>query len=91
VANNEGWPPYKDDGGRRGDPPATFVTRDGYLKSGRSLAALRMGTSPGVGPKGGGNGGSDFGMDRISPRGFDPIGTDLDRTGPQTPSERVKR
>jgi hypothetical protein len=89
---NEGWPKYKPGGGAKGDPPATFVTPDGYLKSDRSLAALRMGTSPGVGPRGGGgNGGADFGQDRISPRGFDPIGTDLDRTGGQTPSERVKR
>jgi hypothetical protein len=76
------------------DPAATFVTPDGYLKSGRSLAGpLRMGTAPGVGPKGAGDGGngSDFGTDRISPRGFDPMGTDLDRTGSQEPSERVKR
>jgi hypothetical protein len=76
------------------DPAATFVTRDGYLKSGRSVAGpLRMGTAPGVGPKGAADGGSssDFGVDRISPPGFDPIGTDLTRTGRQEASERVKR
>ena len=70
------------------------MTADGYLKSGRPLAGpLRLGTAPGVGPKGtGDNGGnSDFGVDRISPRGFDPIGTALDRYGPQEASERVRR
>jgi hypothetical protein len=88
---NEGWPKYKPGGGAKGDPAATFVTPDGYLKSDRSLATLKMGTSPGVGPKGASNGATDFGSDRLSPRGFDPIGTDLDRTGPQVPSERVSR
>jgi hypothetical protein len=76
------------------DPTAVFVTADGYLKSGRSLAGpLRKGTEPRVGPRGaaGGGNGSDFGSDRISPRGFDPIGTDLDRTGAQEGSERVSR
>lgn len=87
MAKQSEWPPER-------EPSATFVTRDGYFKSGRDLAGpLRMGTAPGVGPKGSGNGGnsSDFGTDRISPRGFDPMGTDLDRTGPQEASERVKR
>jgi hypothetical protein len=87
MAKQSEWPPNR-------DPAATFVTRDGYLKSGNSLAGpLRMGTEPRVGPKGaiGGGNSSDFGMDRISPRGFDPIGTDLDRTGAQDESERVRR
>jgi hypothetical protein len=86
MAKQSEWPPNR-------DPAATFVTRDGYLKSGRPLGGpLRMGTAPGVGPKGAGDGGSsDFGVDRVSPRGFDPMGTDLNRTGPQEASERVKR
>lgn len=75
------------------DPTAVFVTRDGYLKSGRPLVGpLRIGTEPRVGPRGSdGGGGSDFGVDRISPRGFDPMGTALDRYGPQEESERVTR
>jgi hypothetical protein len=87
MAKQSEWPPNR-------DPAATFVTPDGYLKSGNSLAGpLRMGTAPGVGPRGRADGGSssDFGTDRISPRGFDPIGTDLNRTGPQEGSERVRR
>lgn len=86
MAKQSEWPPER-------EPSATFVTRDGYLKSGRPLAGpLRMGTEPRVGPRGAGAGGSsDFGVDRISPRGFDPMGTDLDRTGAQEASERVKR
>jgi hypothetical protein len=87
MAKQSEWPTNR-------DPSAVFVTRDGYLKSGNSLAGpLRTGTEPRVGPRGavaGGNS-SDFGTDRISPRGFDPIGTDLDRTGAQDESERVRR
>lgn len=67
----------------RGNPTAFFETPDAYLKSGRSLAGpLRMGTSPGVGPRGAPpTGASDFGMDRVSPRDFDPAGTSRERTG----------
>jgi len=74
-------------------PDAFFATPDGYLKSGRSLAGpLRLGTEPTTGPRGAaGNGSSDFGMDRISPRGFDPIGTALDRYGPQEESPLISR
>lgn len=72
----------------RGNPTACFATPDGYLKSTRSLAGpLRLGTSPGVGPRGAPpNGPSDFGMDRVSPRDFDPMGTTRERTG-TIPSE----
>lgn len=87
MAKQSEWP-------RNRDPSAVFVTPDGYLKSGNSLAGpLRVGTEPRVGPRGRVEGGSssDFGTDRISPRGFDPIGTDLNRTGPQEASERVRR
>ena len=87
MAKQSEWPTER-------EPSATFVTPDGYLNSARSLAGpLRMGTEPRVGPRGavaGGNS-SDFGTDRISPRGFDPMGTALDRYGPQEASERVKR
>jgi len=50
---------------------------------------------PPVGPKGepveGEGRSSDFGMDRITPRGFDPMGTALDRYGPQESSPLVAR
>jgi hypothetical protein len=63
------------------NPSATFVTRDGYLKSGRSLAGpLRIGTTGDVGPRGAPpNGPSDFGMDHIDPAHgrFDPIGNSM--------------
>jgi hypothetical protein len=93
MAQKEGeWPRGQADGSERGGPTASFQTRDGVFQSGRSVAELRSGTAPGVGPKGGsGNGSSDMGQDRLSPRGFDPIGTDLNRTGPQEASERVRR
>ena len=60
-------------------PEALTQSPDGLLNSGRSLAGpLRLGTAPGVGPRGalldGLNGRSDFGMDRISPRPYDAIG-----------------
>jgi hypothetical protein len=90
---NKEWPKGQADGSERGGPNACFLTPDGFLKSGSSLAGpLRLGTAPGVGPKGdgGGNGGSDFGMDRIEPRNFDPIGTTRNRFG-EIPSELVRR
>jgi hypothetical protein len=66
------WPTVKR------QPVADFAVPDGYFRTGRSVAGtLRMGTEPRVGPNGmltdGAN--SDMGMDRVSPRGFDPIGT----------------
>ena len=74
-----------------GNPTAIFTNPDGYLKSTRSVAGpLRLGTEPRIGPKGAlGNGTSDYGTDRISPRGFDPIGTALNRYGPQEASPLV--
>jgi hypothetical protein len=87
MAKQSEWPTNR-------DPTAVFVTPDGYQKSGNSLAGpLRTGTEPRVGPRGAVAGGnrSDFGTDRIDPRGFDPIGTALDRYGPQEESERVRR
>lgn len=86
MAKQSEWPTNR-------DPTAVFVTRDGYLKSGRPLAGpLRIGTEPRVGPRGAGEGGnSDFGVDRIDPRRFDPIGTSLDRYSQREESERVTR
>ena len=83
------WPTVK------GNPVADYLTPDGYLRSSRSLAGpLRMGTEPRVGPKGlveGGGGASDFGMDRITPRGFDPMGTSDTRAPPQEGSTLLSR
>ncbi|HEX3525156.1 MAG TPA: hypothetical protein VHT52_24120, partial [Stellaceae bacterium] len=51
-----------------------------------------LGTSPGVGPRGALRpGGSDLGMDRISKRGFDPMGTPDTRSNEQEGSELVSR
>lgn len=87
------WPRRREDGSELRSPTAFFASPDGYLKSGRSLAGpLRLGTAPPVGPSGASrNGNSDFGMDRITPRGFDPIGTSLERRGPQESSPLVSR
>ena len=90
--NQKPWPARRDSGTEIRSPTAFFATADGYLKSERSLAGpLRLGTSPPVGPKGAGRGSSDFGMDRITPRGFDPEGTALDRYGAQESSPLVSR
>ena len=94
MASEREWPRTREtDGTERGSPSGFFQSRDGVLKSGRSLAGpLRTGTEPRVGPRAGGRSAtgegrdSDFGMDRISPRGFDPIGTPDDRIGPQPSS-----
>lgn len=61
----------------------TFATPDGYAVSDRPVAGpLRLGTEPRVGPRGPLRGSaSDFEMDRVSPRGFDPMGTS-DARGP---------
>jgi len=70
----------------RNEPDDVFtVTRDGYQKYDRSLVGpLRYGTAEGVGPKGravvaDGSERTDMGMDRVSPREFDPMGTSLNR------------
>jgi len=87
------WPRGRDNGTERGSPDAFFAVPDGYLKSGRSLAGpLRRGTANTVGPKGAADGGSsDFGMDRISPRRFDPIGNSLQRAGTREESPLIAR
>lgn len=90
------WPRTRDDGTERTSPRGFFQSRDGVLRSDRSLGGpLRTGTSPDVGPRArsraasGEGRDSDFGMDRISPRGFDPIGTPDDRIGPQPSSDLI--
>jgi hypothetical protein len=67
----------KAEGTERNSPEAIFLTGDGQLKSSRSLAGpLRLGTATGAGPAGAlRDGTSDFGMDYVSPRRFDPLGT----------------
>ena len=87
------WPRQRPTGVDRTAPTAFFVTVDGYLKSERSLAGpLRMGTAPNVGPRGAlREGGSDFGNDRTSPRGFDPEGTSDTRAPPQEASTLISR
>ena len=92
--NQREWPRMRDNtGAEKRSPDAFYLTPDGYLKSGRSLAGpLRLGTEPTVGPKGAvRNGNSDFGMDRITPRGFDPMGTALSRYGAQEESTLISR
>ena len=90
------WPRTRDNGTERTSPRGFFQSRDGVLRSDRSLGGpLRTGTSPDVGPRArsraasGEGRDSDFGMDRISPRGFDPIGTPDDRIGPQPSSDLI--
>jgi hypothetical protein len=97
MASEREWPRTREtDGTERGSPTGYYQGSDGVMKSSRSLAGpLRTGTEPRVGPRSGGRSAvgesrdSDFGMDRISPRGFDPIGTPDDRIGPQPSSDLV--
>jgi hypothetical protein len=84
------WPTVKN------NPEACFQKQDVLQRSERSVAGpLRLGTEPGVGPRGPSvaNGrreeGSDMGMDRVSPREFDPLGTSLTRYGPSPQSGLV--
>ena len=76
-------------------PPAITVSPDATLNSARSLVGpLRIGTAPGVGPRGRPAAvtlDTDFGVDRVSPRGFDPMGTSDTRLPPQESSELIAR
>ena len=88
MASQREWPRGKPNGAERRSPTGCFLTADGFLKSDRSLAGpLRTGTSADVGPRAqGAKAGdysrtSDFGMDRVSPRDFDPMGTARNRFG----------
>lgn len=86
--NQREWPTVKR------EPTGFYQHPDGILKSTRSLAGpLRLGTSPGVGPGGltrDGNA-SDFGVDRVSPRRFDPIGSHNTREPPFPASSLLSR
>jgi hypothetical protein len=79
--NQSPWPRVRTTGSERRSPTGFFQTPDVIQKSTRSLAGpLRTGTAPGVGPKGPpGVVASDFEMDRITPRTFDPMGTERTR------------
>jgi hypothetical protein len=73
---------------------AWVLKPDGYEFTARNVAGpLRTGTAPGVGPRGVSAGGesrlTDYGMDRVSPRGFDPMGTALSRYGQQPGAELI--
>ena len=87
------WPTLKPDGSQQGSPNACFLTPDGKLRSDLSLAGpLRMGTAPKVGPKGAPPpGSSDFGVDRVSPRGFDPMGSHNTREPTQEKSTLISK
>jgi hypothetical protein len=91
--NQDAWPRTKATGEGRRAPIGHFTAPDTVLRSERSLdGPLRMGTAPGVGPKGAPPvGASDFGMDRVSPRGFDPLGTSDSRAPAQEDSTLVSR
>lgn len=86
------WPIVKN------NPTAYFLHPDGYFKSDRELdGPKRFGTTPGVGPRGEAvatgriEGRSDMGMDRVSPREFDPMGTSMARYKPNNQSDLISR
>jgi hypothetical protein len=88
---NRSWP-YQT--GQAASPPSLTVSPDGLLRSDRNLVGpLRLGTEPRVGPRGNSNVGfeTDFGVDRVSPRGFDPMGTSDTRAPLQESSELISR
>jgi hypothetical protein len=89
--NQDAWPRTQRDGSGRTSPTAIFQAPGLTEKSGRSVAGpLRLGTSPGAGPSGAVSGRvSDHGMDRVSPRGFDPLGTSDTRAPAQEASETI--
>jgi hypothetical protein len=93
--NQREWPRKRErDGTEPRSPVGFFQSPDAIERSNRSLVGpLRLGTSPGVGPRGAQRNGfnSDFGVDRITPRGFDPMGTSLEREPRQESSELVSR
>ena len=91
--NQKAWPTVRPSGLERGGPLGHFLTPDTTLRSERSLdGPLRMGTSPGVGPRGAPDAGaSDFGMDRITPRRFDPIGNPITRAPAREESTLIAR
>lgn len=90
--NQNSWPRMNSDDAS--GPTAFYATVNGYLKSNRSLSGpLRRGTTRGVGPEGliAGSVVSDFGVDRITPIGFDPLGTSDVRAPSQEKSTLISR
>jgi hypothetical protein len=89
--NQQAWPRMRRSGKAEGDPRACFQAPGLLEESNRSLTGpLRRGTEPRVGVKGQRMpGGSDFGMDRVTPRGFDPMGTSDTRAPAQEASELI--
>lgn len=81
--------------GQAESPPAITVSPDGTWNSSRSFAGpMRLGTAPGVGPRGAPNANaleSDLGVDRITPRTFDPLGTSDARSAIFPESELIAR
>ena len=86
------WP-YED--GQAASPPALTQSPDGLWSSARRFAGpLRAATEPRVGPRGAPSGetiATDLGVDRISPRRWDPIGTPDERSGAFPSSELIAR
>lgn len=94
IGNQREWPRGRTtDGTSRNSPTGYFLKNEVIQRSDRSLdGPLRLGTAPGVGPRGAlRNGSSDLGMDRISPRGFDPMGTSDTRAPAQEASDLLSR
>ena len=94
IGNQREWPPVRETNGTERRSPTGFYQHPNVIeRSDRSLAGpLRLGTEPRVGPRGlVRNGSSDLGMDRISRRGFDPLGTSDERSNVQESSELVSR
>ena len=88
MASQREYPRGRPNGSEKRSPTGCFLTADGFLRSDRSLSGpLRTGTSADVGPRAQGvragdvSRTSDFGMDRVTPRDFDPMGTSRRRSG----------
>lgn len=88
MAGQREWPRGRTNGTERGGPTGFYLNPDGYQRSDRAVAGgLRTGTSSDVGPRASGpvsgdvSNRTDMGMDRISPRDFDPMGTPRNRFG----------
>lgn len=81
--------------GAASSPPALTQSPDGLWNSARRFAGpLRVSTAPGVGPRGAPAANAldtDLGVDRITPRRFDPIGTQDERAPPFPSSELIAR
>lgn len=74
------WPRTDVTGSGRNTPTGRFLSPDGVFASNRELVGpLRTGTAPGCGPRGraveaADSVETDMGLDRVTPRGRDPMG-----------------